>query len=750
MLAIYKKELKQYFHSMIGFAFLAFFLVIIGIYTWAYNFSGGYGNFELTLGSIAFLFVLLVPILTMRIIAEENHQKTNQLLYTAPISITRIIIAKYLAVLTLFAIGILIISCYPLIIYQYSDDMHLASSYSSVIGFFLLGAACISVCMFISSLTESQAIAAVVSFIVMLVTFLMTSLTGMLPTEALPQCIMLAVLWVCVILFLNRMLHKPKPALVLGIAGEAVIWILYFVKSSLYESLVTNILNILAISSRYDDFSMGILNYDSIVYYVSIIIFFVFLTIQMTRSQQFKTGAYSSLLTVLTLAIVVVANLMFSKLELSSDLSSEGYFSLTGDTEEVVKQVDQNIVINYMVSDGQEDDYIDRILKKYKKLSGYITVKKVDPVVNPGFGSSLGIDDTVENNDVIVQNEETGSVKYLSNADLVIEDYDYYTGSSSTTLDVEGQVTAAIQKVIAEDTTKVYVMTKHSEFDMGSEADDIFDKMNMETEELELATLEAVPDDCDILIINGPSTDLTEQEKKLVLKYLKAGGSAMLTVAYSEDELTNFDAILEYYGIHLNRGVVYESTGNYMQYLNYIIPFTSSESDLLSDLNGYLVFPSAAGMTADSGDALRDGVTVTSLLETSESAFVKTNPSSGETSKEDGDVDGPFALGYSVTEEIDDDTETNLIVYSSAGAFSESFLAAGELDNASVLKQSLSSINTSSNITEVSIDQKSLSYSYVSMTVSSQLFWAAMVVVILPAALLIAGFVIWFTRRRKG
>ena len=104
MLAIYKKELRQYFSSMIGFVFLAFFLVIIGIYTWAYNLSGGIGNFEETLGSISFLFVILIPILTMRIVAEENHQKTNQLLYTAPVSITKIILGKFFAVVCVFGI----------------------------------------------------------------------------------------------------------------------------------------------------------------------------------------------------------------------------------------------------------------------------------------------------------------------------------------------------------------------------------------------------------------------------------------------------------------------------------------------------------------------------------------------------------------------------------------------------------------------------------------------------------------------
>lgn len=288
MLAVYKKELRQYFNSMIGFVFLAFFLVIVGIYTWAYNFTSGLGNFELTLDSIYFLFVLLIPILTMRIIAEENHQKTNQLLYTAPVSVSKIIIAKYFAVLTLFFIGTAVISVYPLIIKQYGSAVRLETAYSSLIGFFLFGSACIAIGVFISSLTESQAIAAVVSFIVLLLTFLMSNITSLLPADALVQCAILAVVWLLIAFIAYNVMRNMTVAIALAVIGEAVIWGLYIVKASLYESLVTNVLNILAISTRYEDFGYGILNYDSVVYYLSISFVFVFLTIQSIKKKRFS------------------------------------------------------------------------------------------------------------------------------------------------------------------------------------------------------------------------------------------------------------------------------------------------------------------------------------------------------------------------------------------------------------------------------------------------------------------------------
>ena len=288
MLAIYKKELRQYFNSMIGFVFLAFFLVIIGIYTWAYNLSSGLGNFEVTLGGISFMYVLLVPILTMRIVAEENRQKTDQLLYTAPVSLTKIIVGKYFAVLTLFSCAFIPICIYPLIIHMYGTDVRLAPAYSSIIGFYLLGAATIAIGLFISSLTESQVIASVVSFMTLLLTFLLSNITGMLPTEAVSQCVMIAVLWLVICLVFYHMMNNVTVLVMMAVIGEAAIWIIYAVKSSLYESLLTNILNTLALSTRFDDFSLGILNYDAIVYYVSIAFLFVFLTIQMIKKKRFN------------------------------------------------------------------------------------------------------------------------------------------------------------------------------------------------------------------------------------------------------------------------------------------------------------------------------------------------------------------------------------------------------------------------------------------------------------------------------
>lgn len=288
MFAIIKKELKQYFYSMVGFVFLAFFLAIVGLYTWAGNLSQGIGNFEMTLGNMTFIFVILIPILTMRIVAEEKKQKTDQLLYTSPISLTKVILGKYIAVMILFTIAILVIALYPLLIHMYGQDVRLSLAYSSLIGFYLLGAANIAVGLFISSLTESQVIAAVVSFIVLLLSNMLTSIASMLPTDALSQALILTVAWIVVCVIAYNMMKNITVTAILAVIGEVVVWGIYIVKSAVYENLLSKVADAFAITSRYSDFELGILKYDAIVYYISVSFLFVFLTVQIIKKKRFN------------------------------------------------------------------------------------------------------------------------------------------------------------------------------------------------------------------------------------------------------------------------------------------------------------------------------------------------------------------------------------------------------------------------------------------------------------------------------
>ncbi len=296
MLAVYKKELRSYFTSMIGWVFIAIFLVLAGLYFMVSNLLNGLTNFSYVYQGIEFYFVvLLVPVLTMRIVAEENRQKTDQLLYTSPVSIGKIMIGKYLALLTLFGAAMLVVCTYPLILSGLVkkaatgvESVDFAIAYGSTLGFFLLGAAYIAIGMFISSLTESQVIAAVASGLIMIFTYLMTSIAQMLPQNHVFTFWFLAVLIVLLCIGLYFWIHNIWLSVILGVVAEGVLITLYFLFTAKFDALLGNVLGAISIIERYNNFLLGIFDVSALVYYLSVSFLFVFLTIQRIKKKRYN------------------------------------------------------------------------------------------------------------------------------------------------------------------------------------------------------------------------------------------------------------------------------------------------------------------------------------------------------------------------------------------------------------------------------------------------------------------------------
>lgn len=287
MLAIYKKELKSYFTSMIGYIFIAFFLVIIGLYFVVYNLNGGLANFEYVLSSVSFLYVILVPILTMRLMAEENRQKTDQLLFTSPLSPEKIILGKFLAVVTVFCIAMAVTLYYPLILSKYGEvDLKLA--YAGILGFTLLGVAYLSLGLFISTLTESQVVSAVVCFIVVLISYLMTGIAGLIPSDNKSAWIVFGVLFLVVCIVSYLMMHNFMLSIVLGTVGEVALAMVYFIKPSFFDGSVVKFFNWFSVVDRFNNFTLGILDLSSIVYYLSMAFLFVFLTVEAVKKRRWS------------------------------------------------------------------------------------------------------------------------------------------------------------------------------------------------------------------------------------------------------------------------------------------------------------------------------------------------------------------------------------------------------------------------------------------------------------------------------
>jgi ABC-2 type transport system permease protein len=287
MLAIYKKEFRSYFTSMIGYVFMAFFLAIIGIYFYAQNLYSRSANFEYTMSAVTFLFVLLAPLLTMKLLAEENKQKTDQLLFTSPVSASSIVIGKFLSVFTVFLIVMGITCLYPLIMLQYGK-IPLATAYSSILGFTLLGGAYLAMGLFISSLTESQVIAAVISFITFLFTVLMDGIAGVFPTDNKTAFLVFTVILLILCLIIYLLIRNLVVTVCTGIFLELGLVAAYLFKPTLFDGSVLKVFGWFSVITRFDSFTYGIFNLSSVVYYLSIILLFTFFTTQVIKKKRWS------------------------------------------------------------------------------------------------------------------------------------------------------------------------------------------------------------------------------------------------------------------------------------------------------------------------------------------------------------------------------------------------------------------------------------------------------------------------------
>lgn len=287
MLAIYKKELKSYLTSMQGYVFMAFIMLVLGIYFTAYNLNYASPDFGTTLNSVTFVFLIITPILTMRILAEEKRNKTDQLLFTSPVPIWKIVFGKYLGMVTIYLIPVVITLFYPLILAKYGTVSY-PMTLTAIVGFFFLGCANIAVGLFLSSITESQVIAAVLTFVVLFCSFVMNGIESFFSQTAIASMLAFAVLAVLIAMVVYQM---TKDNILTGITGVVLlgaVLIIYIVKSSLYEGAIQKLLDLLAIANHFDNFVGGILDFSGIVYMLSVICIFIFLTVQSIQKRRWS------------------------------------------------------------------------------------------------------------------------------------------------------------------------------------------------------------------------------------------------------------------------------------------------------------------------------------------------------------------------------------------------------------------------------------------------------------------------------
>lgn len=287
MIAILKHELRLYFHSLTAYVFGAFLLVMIGVGAMLYNINAAYSNFEYVLSFSSLIFAIIVPILTMRVIAEERKQKTDQLLYSLPISTTKIIVGKYIALLILYLIPLAVVCMYPLIFSQYGE-VYLLTSYGSLLAYFIMGAALIAVGVFVSSLTENQGFAAGIGIAAILFNYFSVSLAEYATATALGSAIVLFVLAAGLGWIIYHLTKNSNLGYIVGLGLMAIVVGSYFLVPDKLEGLIPEVMKTLSLFDRFETFVNGVFDMTAIVYFVSIIVFFLFLSVQSLEKRRYN------------------------------------------------------------------------------------------------------------------------------------------------------------------------------------------------------------------------------------------------------------------------------------------------------------------------------------------------------------------------------------------------------------------------------------------------------------------------------
>lgn len=465
-------------------------------------------------------------------------------------------------------------------------------------------------------------------------------------------------------------------------------------------------------------------------------------------SRRFKMGGFQTLVMAIVIVVVVVLNLIVGKMGIMVDLSSDKIYTLTEDTKNLVNELSDEVTMYYLCQDGNEALPIEKVLGEYDKL-GKVEVVKKDPIIYPNFSKEY-TDEEIAENDVIVVNAAKERSVHVKAADMVLSDIDYSTYQKTNSLDVEGQITSAIQSVTSVDAKKIYLLEGHNEVQPDSCFADIIKKSNITTATLNLTSAKAVPGDCDILLINGPTYDITTDEYTILSSYLKEGGKAFIFLNVQAEKQKNLDKLMSDYGIDVQEGYLIEETGS-GENSTIILP-TAVNHDITSEVGEKPVYaPVTVGMVSQSD--VRSTLTVESLLNTAENCFSRTDMTAQANKKIDSDIAGPFSVAMAATDKYAENTKgqgyaTKLLVYGSCD-FATAMVAESEYyGNRSMLIRSLSWLVGEETSTLV-IPTRSLDTEVVVIDSSDRIFWTAALVVVIPMGLLAIGFVIWYRRRKN-
>ena len=605
MLAIYKRELRSCFRSFTGWLYVAVTLAVTGLYFYICNMLVGYPTISYLLQSVVFLNVFTVPILTMRSLSEERKSKTDQLLLTSPVSVGKIVLGKYLALVTVYAVPLIIVGVTPLIL-RTAGEFQLGMSYTSLFGFFLYGCLGLAIGLFLSSLTESVVISAILTLVAMFAGYVMSGITGMISTSG----------------------------------------------TTAFSRALVKILGCFDMVGRFDILSSGYFEVEAVVYYVTFTAFVLFCTFQSIQKRRYAfagrgigIGAYSIFHVLAAAALTVLINIGLNYIPdqyTSYDVTVNRIFTLTDDTVSFVSGLTQDVTVYVLADEEAKDGDIDRMLTKLQGYSDHIRVEYISPVANPMFYYNY-TDTQPSDNSLIVVGGSGSIVVDYNDMYIYQTDYTTYTNELVGT-DAEGQIVSAIMRATSEDTAKFYLVSGHDELAFDDTFLGALSKENAFCEPLQLYAVDEVPDDATALVFYAPISDYSKEDVNKVLAYLEKGGNALIIPTWTDQDMTCFEQILGYYGVSLVEGVIMEADrSHYYQTAYDLFPTVAYEEITQSVYDGTVFAPLCRGLTYDE-DA--EGVRYVPFLTTSDDSFSKRDVLNAENyNKSSDDIDGPFVIG---------------------------------------------------------------------------------------------------------
>ena len=452
------------------------------------------------------------------------------------------------------------------------------------------------------------------------------------------------------------------------------------------------------------------------------------------RSSESRNGSYSVGITALVIVIIVVVNLIAGQIPekyRNLDVSSTKIYDISKTSKKLLQNVKDNVTFTVLANKEETDERIVTFLSKYAALSSKISVEWIDPVLHP---SALKEYDAAENS-IVVSCEDTGKTKVVSFSDIIVADMSsyYYTGTvSEARFDGEGQLSSAVNYVTSDVESKIYQTSGHGEQTLSSTIQDLMEKNNYTLEGVNTVMNPTIPEDCELLLMYAPSSDLTEDEKKSVETYLKEGGKLMLLLGDTNStELPNLASVMKTYGMESVDGYIADAQRSYQNNYYCFFPQLTASGELTNGMESQmLLLLNTHGMTIS--DPERESISATSFLTTSDNAYAVTEDSQSDA--------GSYVLGAVAQE----DSARFTVISAGSLISAEITDTFPQLENTKLFMNAVAA--NFDGTEDLSIEAKSLAPVYNTMQHAGVL--SILVIFILPLGILFGGFAVWMKRRK--